>query len=60
MEEELIGLLTDRVGLDRDKATQVVETIVNFLKENPAKLTGLLGDNPMEMVTDTIGKRFGR
>ncbi len=60
MKEQLVALLGDRVGLDQSKASQAVDTIMNFIKENPEKLTEFLGEDPMETVTDTIGKLFGR
>ena len=60
MKDELVALLGDRVGLDEAKTSQVVDTILGFLKEHPEKITSLLGDDPAEMVTDTIGKLFGR
>ena len=60
VKEQLVALLGDRVGLDQSKASQAVDTIMNFIKENPEKLTEFLGEDPMETVTDTIGKLFGR
>ena len=60
MKDELVALLGERVGLDPSKASQVVDAILDFIKENPGKLTAFLGDDPMETVTDTLGKLFGR
>ncbi len=33
---------------------------MNFIKENPEKLTSFLGEDPMQTVTESIGKLFGR
>lgn len=60
IQDQLVALLGEKVGLDESKASEVVDTIMNFIKENPEKLTSFLGDDPMETVTDTIGKLFGR
>ena len=60
MKEQLVALLGEKVGLDEAKASQVVDTILGFIKDNPQKFTEFLGDNPTEMVTNTIGKLFGR
>lgn len=60
MKDQLVALLGDKVGLDEAKASEVVDTVVGFLKDNPQRITELLGDNPAEMVSDTLGKLFGR
>ncbi|MEP7216927.1 MAG: hypothetical protein ABI782_11800 [Anaerolineaceae bacterium] len=60
MKDELVALLGEKVGLDESKASDVVDAILNFIKENPEKLTAFLGDDPMATVSDTIGKLFGR
>ncbi|MCZ2108793.1 MAG: hypothetical protein LC118_04390 [Dehalococcoidia bacterium] len=60
MDEQLIGLLKDRAGLDEDKARQVVSTILDFLKENPEKLKGLISGDVVSEATGALGKLFGR
>ena len=60
MREELIALLGEKVGLDPSKAESVVDAILNFIKENPERLTAFLGDDPAEMITSTLGKLFNR
>lgn len=60
MKDELVALLGEKVGLDESKASDVVDAILNFMKENPEKLTAFLGDDPMATVSETIGKLFGR
>ncbi|MGH2634519.1 MAG: hypothetical protein ACRDG3_14035 [Tepidiformaceae bacterium] len=60
MEQELMNLLQEKAGLDPAKATQVVNVIVNFIKENPEKLTGLLGGGGLAAAEEGLGKLFGR
>jgi hypothetical protein len=60
VKEELIALLGEKAGLDESKASEVVDAVLNFIKENPERLTAFLGDDPVEMVTSTLGKLFGR
>ena len=60
MEQELINLLQERAGLDPDKATQVVNVILGFIKQNPEQLTGLLGGGGLEGAAEGLGKLFGR
>jgi hypothetical protein len=55
MEEQLVNLLKERAGLDQAQAEKAVHAILGFLKENPEKLTSLLGDN-----MGGLGKLFGR
>ena len=58
MKEQLVALLGEKTGLDPDKAGQVVDTVIGFLKDNPDKLSELMGDH--EGITGKIGKLFGR
>jgi len=54
---ELIKGLVEKVGLDEDKATQVVA----FLKENASKLPALLGsakDLAGDKLPDSVGGLF--
>ena len=60
MKDQLVALLGEKVGLDESKASEVVDTILGFIKENPEKLTAFLGEEPMDTVTNKIGKLFGR
>ena len=59
MEEQLVNILKERAGLDQATAEKAVHAILGFLKENPEKLTGLLGGNLGEEL-GSLGKLFGR
>lgn len=43
MNEDLIASVAERAGLPPDKASAAVEAVLGFLKENPDKVSGLLG-----------------
>ena len=60
MKEQLVALLGEKTGLDPDKASQVVDTVLNFIKENPEKLAEYLGGGDLGEITGRIGKLFGR
>lgn len=60
MEQQLISLLQERAGLDPDKAGQVVSIVINFVKENPDKLTALLGGGGLAGAVEGVEKLFGR
>jgi hypothetical protein len=55
--DELIQQLVQKVGLDEEKATQVVE----FLKENAAKIPEWLGDSGLlESIKDKLPGGLGK
>ncbi|MGK2966703.1 MAG: hypothetical protein ACSLFM_14025 [Tepidiformaceae bacterium] len=65
MNEQIIKLIVDRVGIDEATATKVVDTVMGFLKDNPDQLMGLIGggeDGKVDMgdVTKKLGGLFGR
>ena len=60
MKEELIRLLQEKAGLDASKASSVVDTILDFIKDHPEKLTAFLGEDAVENVTEKLGNLFGR
>lgn len=60
LKSQLVALLQEKTGLDASKASGAIDAILDFIKENPERLTSFLGDDPMETVTDTLGKLFGR
>lgn len=67
MQEQLIKLLADRVGLDEATAEKVVTTVAGYLKENPQQLTSLLGGDDGKLglddvseLKDRLGGLFGR
>jgi hypothetical protein len=56
MKDQVIKLLMDRVGLDEAKAGQALETVMGFVKENPERLSGLMGS---EQAQSFLGKLPG-
>lgn len=67
MQEQLIKLLADRVGLDDATAEKVVNTVVGYLKENPQQITSLLGGEDGKLglddvseLKDRLGGLFGK
>lgn len=60
MKDQLVRLLMERANLDEEKANKAVDTVMEFLKENPDKLSGLLGDDRVQDATKKLGKLFGR
>ena len=64
--DELVKLVSEKVGINEEQAKQAVETVVGFLKEKlpeplagqlDAVLEGNLGD--LGGVAGSIGKLFG-
>ena len=45
MQEQLIKMVAEKVGIPEDKAGLAVSTIMGFLKDNPKALQGLMGDD---------------
>lgn len=60
MKEQLVKLLMEKANLDEEKANKAVDTIMGFLKENPDKLSGMLGEGGIGEAAGKIGKLFGR
>lgn len=46
MKEQLVSLLVSKVGLDQEKAEQAIDTVLNYIKENPDQASSLLGKLP--------------
>jgi hypothetical protein len=42
MREELVPLLTARVGLDQEKAEHTIDAVLIFLRDNPQQLSTYL------------------
>ena len=57
---QLISIIVDKTGVDRARAEQAVDAIMGFMKENPEKITELLGEHAPANVSKTIGKLFRR
>lgn len=58
MKEQLISLLQSKVGLDAEKANQAVDTVLDFIKNNPQQVTEYLGKLPGGL-GDKLGGLFG-
>ena len=41
--DQLKEMIIARTGIDAETADKVVDAVVDFIKENPEKLTGFLG-----------------
>jgi hypothetical protein len=61
LEEQIANVIAERTGLDPAMALKAANAVVDFIKENPEKLTALLGeDSPFGDATDKITRLFGR
>lgn len=41
---EIIARVTERAGIDADTAGKAVDSVIDFLKENPEKVASLVGN----------------
>ncbi|MGD8902081.1 MAG: hypothetical protein PVI67_00815 [Anaerolineae bacterium] len=64
--DELVKLVSEKVGINEDQARQAVKTVVGFLKEKlPEPLAGQLGaalegdTSDLGDMAGSIGKLFG-
>jgi hypothetical protein len=55
MKEQLVALLTSKVGLDEDKANQAIDTVLDYLKNNPEQISEYLGKVGLGGVADKLG-----
>jgi hypothetical protein len=55
MKEQLVSLLISKVGLDEEKANQAVDTVLNFVKDNPEQITEYLGKAGLGNVAEKLG-----
>lgn len=51
-------MLQSKVGLDAEKANQAVDTVLDFIKNNPQQVTEYLGKLPGGL-GDKLGGLFG-
>ena len=58
MKEQLVSLLVSKVGLDEQKAEQAVETVLDYIKNNPDKLSALTDKLPGGL-GDKLGGMLG-
>lgn len=60
MNEKIIALVCERTGLSPDVATRAVDTVLNFLKENPDQIKELVGHIDASDALSNAIKLFGR
>ena len=61
MQDQLIKFISERAGIDPATAEKAANAAIDFLKQNPDKLTALLGDDsPRGDAASKITKLFGR
>src|SRR5687768_9651170 len=61
VEEQIAKVIAERTGLDPAMALKAANAVMDFIKENPEKLSGLLGDDsPLGDAAEKITKLFGR
>ena len=58
MKEQLVALLTSKVGLDQQKAEQAVDAVLDFFRNNPQQLTSYLEKFGAGDVAGKIGGLF--
>jgi len=61
MNDQLVSLLAERVGLNEEQAAQAIDTVLGFVKEHPDQLAGLLGDSPIDVddIAGSVRRLFG-
>ena len=60
MKEKLIAAVVERTGIDPVTADKAVDAVIDFLKDDPERITKLLGQAGLEDIGGSIGKLFGR
>lgn len=61
IQDQLAKMIAERAGIDPATAAKAADAVVGFLKENPEKVTELLGDDsPIGDAASKITKLFGR
>ena len=58
MKEQLVSLLVSKVGLDQQKAEQAVDTVLDYIKNNPQQLSALTDKLPGGL-GDKLGGMLG-
>jgi hypothetical protein len=58
MKDQLVSLLVSKVGLDQQKAEQAIDTVLDYLKNNPQQLASLTDKLPGGL-GDKLGGMFG-
>jgi len=60
MKEQLVSLLTSKIGLDQEKAEQAVDTVLEYIKNNPQQLSSYLEQFGAGGIADKLGGLFGK
>ena len=62
MKDQLVSLLVNQANLEPAKAEEVVDKVMDFLKEHPDELMKLAQNDMVEGLTKKggLGKLFGR
>jgi hypothetical protein len=58
MKDQLVSLLVSKVGLDQQKAEQSVDTVLDYIKNNPEQLSSLTDKLPGGL-GDKLGGMLG-
>ena len=58
MKEQLVSLLTSKVGLDAEKANKAVDTVLEYIKSNPQQITEYLSKVGAGGIADKVGGFF--
>ena len=58
MKEQLVSLLTSKVGLDEEKANKAVDTVLEYIKSNPQQITEYLSKAGAGGMADKVGGFF--
>jgi nucleoid DNA-binding protein len=59
MKEQLIALLTSKVGLDPEKAQQAVDTVLDYIRSNPDQIKSYLSQAGIGAVGDKLSSLLG-
>ena len=59
MKEQLVSLLVSKVGLDQQKAEQSVDTVLEYIKDNPQQLSSYLEKFGAGGIADKLGGMLG-
>ena len=57
-QQQLIEMVSQRAGISESQASNAVDAVLNYLKQNPSQLEGLLGGK--EGITSRFGHMLGR
>jgi len=59
VKDQLISLLVSKVGLDQQKAEQAVDTVLEYIKNNPQQLSSYLEKFGAGGIADKLGGLLG-